>query len=393
MKILFTLFILLSIGLNSHAQSNDVLAKSYFLKAQENYSEGNNASALVNLDKTLKYLGSTNAKIESLYVKIMLNRKDYMAADYHLKTYFELADESRSDYIEMLNHLPEVKEKVKTFLSNIEIENLNFNDGLAKVRMRAYGREAFINKTREVVIPAKYNYGETGSFSEGLVRVNLNGWGFIDQTGKVVAPNKYRDAKDFSNGFASVKLNGKWGFIDKTGKEVTSLKYDRVWYFSESLASVKLDGKWGFIDKTGKEVIPLKYDVAGDFSEGLASVKLNEKWGFIDNTGKEVLSYKYDYAGSFSEGLAAVELNGKWGFINKTGKEVIILKYNSVRSFSEGLAAVNLNGKYGFIDKTGKEVIPFKYKDVDNDKPSIGFASVWLNGKWFNIDKTGKRID
>ncbi|HBY66893.1 MAG TPA: hypothetical protein DEG69_03450 [Flavobacteriaceae bacterium] len=99
-------------GLQSnYAQSDEVLAKSYFLKAQEAYSEGNNATALKQLDKTLEYLGTTNAKIEALYVKVSINRTNYIVAECHLNTYFEIADESHSDYIQMLGFVAKVKEE------------------------------------------------------------------------------------------------------------------------------------------------------------------------------------------------------------------------------------------------------------------------------------------
>lgn len=64
-------------------------------------------------------------------------------------------------------------------------------------------------------------------------------------------------------------------------KEVIPFIYDYLWNFSEGLASVELNGKWGFIDKTGKEVIPFIYDSVWYFSEGLAAVELNGKWGYI----------------------------------------------------------------------------------------------------------------
>ena len=82
-------------------------------------------------------------------------------------------------------------------------------------------------------------------------------WGFIDTAGKEAIPFIYENADNFSEGFASVKLNGKWGFINKTGKEITPIKYDSVCDFSEGFAKVKLNGKWGFIDKTGKEITPM----------------------------------------------------------------------------------------------------------------------------------------
>ena len=250
----------------------------------------------------------------------------------------------------------------------------------------------------EIIIPLKYDFA--APFSEGLASVKLNGkWGFIDKTGKEVIPLKYDAAGDFSEGLVDVRLNGilngKFSFIDKTGKEAIPLKYDDAGSFSEGLAVVRIGsrygGKYGYIDKTGKEVIPLKYDDACGFSEGLANVKLNGRYGFIDKTSKEVIPLKYDAAGNFSDGLARVKLNGKWGYVDKTGKEVIPLKYDDAWLFSEGLASVKLNGKWGFIDKTGKEVISLKY---DYAYPfNGGKATIELNEEWFYIDKNGNRIE
>jgi|TARA_R100000479_G_scaffold70100_3_gene33707 antitoxin component YwqK of YwqJK toxin-antitoxin module len=107
---------------NNYAQSDAILAKSYFLKAQQAYSEGNNNSALEQLEETLEYLGTTNAKIEALYVKIAMNKKDYLTAEKHLNTYFKKANESRSDYMEMLGYVAEVKEKKEIQLKKIAAE-------------------------------------------------------------------------------------------------------------------------------------------------------------------------------------------------------------------------------------------------------------------------------
>jgi hypothetical protein len=120
------------------------------------------------------------------------------------------------------------------------------------------------------------------------------GWGFVDETGKVVIPFQFGMVLPFSEGLAAVKYNGgKCGFIDKTGEIVIPLKYVHAQSFSEGLAAVKLNGKWGYIDKTGKEVIPLKYDDAWGFSDDLALVKLNKKYGYIDKKGKIVIPIEY----------------------------------------------------------------------------------------------------
>jgi len=66
--------------------------------------------------------------------------------------------------------------------------------------------------------------------------------------------------------------NYKWGFVDETGNEVIPFKYDEAKEFSEGFAAVKLNNKWGFINKTGKVILPLKFSKVGKFSEGLVRV-------------------------------------------------------------------------------------------------------------------------
>ncbi|MDY2917087.1 MAG: WG repeat-containing protein [Muribaculaceae bacterium] len=140
--------------------------------------------------------------------------------------------------------------------------------------------------------------------------------------GRVVIPAKYDDAYWFSEGLASVKINGKWGFIDKTDTMVIPAKYDGALYFREGLASVKINGKWGFIDKTDTMVIPAKFDDAWSFSEGLAWVVIDGKYGFIDKSGTIVIPAKFDDAWSFSNGKAQVKLNDRWFYIDRNGNEV-----------------------------------------------------------------------
>lgn len=67
-------------------------------------------------------------------------------------------------------------------------------------------------------------------------------------------------------------------------------QYDFVGYFSEGLATVELNGKWGFVDQQGKIVIPLEYDAVWEFRKGIAAVLFKGKRGFIDVTGREVVT-------------------------------------------------------------------------------------------------------
>ncbi|WP_121666571.1 WG repeat-containing protein [Mesonia aquimarina] len=310
----------------TYAQSDEVMAKSYFLKAQQAYSEGNTATAMTNLDKTVEYLKGTNAKIESLYVKIWVANNNYLNAKKHLNNYFDNAEENHSDYMEMLAFVADVNSEIeaeKTFLKNLDIEKLNFTENLARVKYK-------------------------------------DKYGFIDKAGSTIIPFKFDKAWSFSEGLALVMLDHKFGFIDKMGQTVIPFEYDVAWSFSEGLAQVLIDYKSGFINKNGKLVIPIKYNDADSFSEGLAPVKLGNlsdgTYGFIDKTGKTVIPFKYKSARSFTDGLALVQLEGKWGYLNNTGQIIIPIKFDYAWSFSEGKAKVELNDRVFYIDKTGNEI-------------------------------------
>ena len=113
-----------------------------------------------------------------------------------------------------------------------------------------------------------------------------------------------------------------YGFIDETGKVVIQPQWDAVADFHEGLAHFTKDGKGGFIDQSGKVVIPPIWDkqtLFGDdeerFSEGFASVERNGKWGYIDQTGKLVIPLHWDEAGYFGRWRSPRRHN-----INKSGR-------------------------------------------------------------------------
>lgn len=56
------------------------------------------------------------------------------------------------------------------------------------------------------------------SVNEWPVRVKLDGkYNFINENGKLLSNAMYEDAKDFDNGHAAVKEDGKWYFIGSDG--------------------------------------------------------------------------------------------------------------------------------------------------------------------------------
>jgi len=127
------------------------------------------------------------------------------------------------------------------------------SEGLVAAKLN--GKWGFIGDNENMNIPFKYENTHK-RFYEGLVAAELNGkWGFIDKNGKVVIPFQYSDVKpfSFSEGLVAVKLNYKWGYIDKNGKTIIPFKYDYAIKFSNGTASVGLNGKSIKIDKKGNE--------------------------------------------------------------------------------------------------------------------------------------------
>ena len=74
-------------------------------------------------------------------------------------------------------------------------------------------------------------------------------------------------------------------FEDSEGNKLFNKQFEKVRNFSEGLAPVKQEGKSGFINTQGEVVIPCIYDFSWYFSEGLATVVQNDKWGLINTQG------------------------------------------------------------------------------------------------------------
>jgi hypothetical protein len=125
MKIKITLVLILSICLNTVGQSSEAMAKYHFLEAQNAYGNGDNNTALTNLQSCVEALTKTNSKIEALYTYIYLNKKEYLKAKKHMTLYFDIASEDHSDYMKMIALLKQIKNKTKEAkLEKIRLEKV-----------------------------------------------------------------------------------------------------------------------------------------------------------------------------------------------------------------------------------------------------------------------------
>lgn len=196
---------------------------------------------------------------------------------------------------------------------------LPFSDGLSKVWEGDY--VGYIDKSGRTVINPQFEHGEDfiGGFAE--VKFHDGCWGFIDKTGKIVDAPQYgyarkvyykRVTREFENSYFFP------GTIVRSGW-VGSDDFENFRDFQEGLAAVKKDGKWGFINKAWDIVVEPEFEMVADFSEGLARVIVNGRVGFINRKGDIAIKPTFVAAHNFMNGLACVAETYDYGFFESFG--------------------------------------------------------------------------
>lgn len=125
----------------------------------------------------------------------------------------------------------------------------------------------------------------------------------------------------------------KRGYFSKnTGKVVIEPQYNHAWIFSEGIASVEIDGYIKFIDSTGKIVI----DNGLPYFHGMDGYVFHGGYCVIYGDGKDVI-----------------------GLVDRAGKIVLPCEYNAINLFEEDEAWHLVKGKeQGVLDKELNTVIP-----------------------------------
>jgi hypothetical protein len=123
--------------------------------------------------------------------------------------------------------------------------------------------------------------------------------GYLDGSGRLAIPRRFRLAKPFYEGRASVLIAGRgWGVIDPAGQFVAPPGYASIGPFSEGLAAAQPSARdlyhWAYIDPSGATAIDLKFHVqaAWPFHGGRAWITIPywfvSRDEVIDRTGKVI---------------------------------------------------------------------------------------------------------
>ena len=420
------------------SQTDEELAKSYFLQAQEAFSSGERVSAINYLDYCVKKLGTTNPKIEAFYIKIKTS--DYKFNDHyalqtkkHLDNFLSEASSDRPEYNEVLKKAPLIKSRAEMYIRD-------FNEAMAANVNRDWEASGpiyiqdlgYFNSKGELAFPYVFTNGNQFRDGYAIVNkfykeknreyetlINTEGKTFdytvyeeILKEGKDFYVTKYRTKKgDTYYSIINTKHQKRSSYNSFSANYIEEFQDNGIAIFEkEKKIRGDEETRYGLVDKNGKVIAKADYVEIEPFRNGYASA-VKEK--YIDREHVEVsLFLKEDgtetdaapvgyYMGNMSENgffrfTNNDERDNKWGFY-KENKPVISAIYDFVWDFSEGLAIVKYDTKNLIIDTKGKTVGEIK----DKFRFKEGYC-LFKDGKailksedykgFFIIDKTGKKI-
>jgi len=286
----------------------------------------------------------------------------------------------------------------------------------------AVGKWGFIDRAGKVVV--KQEWKAVKDFHGGLAAVqNENGWGFIDRTGKIVVKPEWAEVRPFIGSRAAVRRAALWGFVNASGDIIAAPAWKAVGDFSEGFASVKVEPTveqssrlrsryelWSFIDSTGKLAFEgrswMAWKSSGSkppqFENGKASSIQNSRheWIQLDTLGRENPNNWWQKP--LTPGLAFQEQNRPGNYLNRHGEaglsnvliasdgSVVMADVNSRADLLSDFIPHAAPPKYGLIDMTGKVLVPPTWDEARILSPDW----VWfrLGGKRGLADKTGRIV-
>ena len=200
-------------------------------------------------------------------------------------------------------------------------EVFDFHGGRAAVRsMSTYG---YIDPDGELAIPAQFD--KAGDFGNDMAFVTQGAKSYlIDKVGGKIATLGKESGEKYVDGVAAVNFgNGVYNFYNTSRKTAFTESFEEARNFANGMAAVRKDGKWGFINRKGAVIVAPQYAAVADFSQSLAAVKNDSgKWGYINTSGTVKVPFEYDEAGAFLLDYAVVKQNGITGVVNANGEFV-----------------------------------------------------------------------
>jgi len=264
-------------------------------------------------------------------------------------------------------------EKLQTEVSGFKLMEVfgfgmkGFRDGMAPVKID--DKWGFLNTQGKLIVPATFD--KVTQFNSGYASGQKDGKFYvIDKSGAEILVDiaGLADVTEFSEQMAVFKMPGDLvGYIDGTGKIMIPARFKAAGDFTAGLAWAKdATGSVGYIDKTGEFVVPPKFEAGKNYDPGtgLARVKLGGNWAYTDKKGDLSFVKDTEIWEDFFNGLARGKKGGLFGFYNAKGEWTIAPQFDGARDFKNGYASVKKGEKWGIIDAKGNWVIEPTFDEI-----------------------------
>lgn len=231
----------------------------------------------------------------------------------------------------------------------------------------------------------KPEYDEAKIVNEYMIIVKANGrYGIIGFDGGVIAECRYDHITTFVNGYALLlRGNILCGNVTEEGKvtlfnEIYTVDMDNP-HYSEGFLSVKKNGRWGYLDPNGRIVIETVYLNAYPFSHGYAAVRDSKGYFMhINKTGR----ISYLGAGFNDENLIfASSFNN-----NEKGNPVAVVITDKGKAYQRDLTGNKVQNFYPIsgITEISRDMRVGRYRLVFD--PSLKLAEFYNGSSHMSYD-------
>jgi len=235
---------------------------------------------------------------------------------------------------------------------------LRFQDGMAAVEKN--GLCGFVDRRGRITIDLQFK--SVRSFHNGYAAVQMRDdrWGFIDKRGELVwldETGRVLELGDFHEQYARVRMRidrdtVRWGYLTKAFRYTRpGVIYEDARDFHNGMAGVKVDGKWGFAYANGRWAIEPQFDDVNDFDN---AVRSNDFEGESSRDrdrrdrgrrrGRELST-----AGLY----AMVYIDEHWGYVNRAANGGLVPQFEEAEPFYLGLARVSRGDSFAYISENG----------------------------------------
>jgi hypothetical protein len=250
-----------------------------------------------------------------------------------------------------------------------------------------------IGVKEEIQVVSSYNDG----FAVAKYNTTNSEYFYVNANNNRISDKSYEEAKEFIDGVARVRVDGKWTYINEKEAFITIDKFDAAYDFANGEAVVAKAGKYNRINTYGHILYTEWYNSLDELNKA-HPVKEREndgptKGAVLDAEEKYPWEKMFDYTkkAKFTNGIAPIKMQVEekytfrkfflYNFIYKTSIEPISeIWFTKIHEFIGDYAVVERNiqkiidgkvllerkNKYSLLCKNGKLFVDEWFDDVSN---------------------------